>query len=114
MESDKEDTPTRSSEHIALARESESSSSVVMSSNKFNPFKPKDMATAVTLFKHRWLHTFAPYSINSISQENHHKESPEDLGPDYSKVAYTILYYPSLHAHLIDVLKMCKICHLLA
>ena len=98
MESDKEDTPTRSAEHIALARDSESGSGVGVSASKFNPFKPKDMETVVTLFKHRWLHTFAPYSVNSITQESHRKESPDDFGPGYSKVSLCYYYLLSLMA----------------
>ena len=50
------------------------------------------MATAVTLFKHRWLHTFAPNSINSIGHPDNNmlKDSSLDdltIG-NYSKVHF--------------------------
>ena len=106
MESDKEE----SMEHIAFISRGDShdnnstttpttptsTSTILPNHNKFNPFKPQDMETAVTLFKHRWLHVTSSSTngataggLSSLnSEENDYRDYIDDLGSaaSFSKV----------------------------
>lgn len=83
MDSDQEDTPKLSMEHLPSTHtESVSSSSGIRTT--FNPFKPQQMARAVTLFKHRWLHTFPEHFKNVKPQVK--RSSSEDFSSPSIKV----------------------------
>ena len=86
MENDKDDTPTRSSEH--LAQQQSDSGSNVGAANKFNPFKPREFDEAVTLFKHRWFDTYVSNTMNMSPSQI--LESADDSVINLTKVPLSL------------------------